>query len=172
MAKAKPAAPAAKVALYEKLLATNPKAERKGAMIPYTSMNGNMYSFLIKTGTVALRLSAEDREAFMKKYRAKLAVSHNTVMKEYVAVPAALLAKTRELKAYLDKSVEYAGTLKPKATTKPKAGKKKAGTKKKSSKKKAARKKAKKRVARKKATRKKAGRKKAGRGAPAKRRRS
>jgi hypothetical protein len=30
-----------RVALYDKLIATNPKIERKGAPNPYTSLNGN-----------------------------------------------------------------------------------------------------------------------------------
>ena len=37
MAKAKPHAPDDKVAFYEKLVATNPRIERKGAANPYTS---------------------------------------------------------------------------------------------------------------------------------------
>ena len=41
---------------YEKLIATNPNVERKGATMPYTSLNGHMFSFLTKTGTLALRL--------------------------------------------------------------------------------------------------------------------
>ncbi len=39
-------------------------------------------------------------------------------MKEYVAVPDALLKKTRELQKYLELSYAYAKTLKPKPTKK------------------------------------------------------
>ncbi len=48
--------PAEKLALYEKLVAANPNVERKGATMPYTSLNGHMFSFLTETGTVAIRL--------------------------------------------------------------------------------------------------------------------
>ena len=48
MPKAAAAAPADKVALYEKLVATNPKVKRKGAMMPYTSLNGNMFRVLTR----------------------------------------------------------------------------------------------------------------------------
>lgn len=41
-----PFPPAEKIALYEKLLATIPGIERKGATMPYTSLNGNMFSFI------------------------------------------------------------------------------------------------------------------------------
>ena len=40
------AAPEDKVKLYEKLIATNPKVQRKGATLPYTSLNGHMFSYL------------------------------------------------------------------------------------------------------------------------------
>ena len=50
-----PAAPAEIVALYEKLVATVPGVERKGATMPYTSLNGNMYSYVAKDGSVNLR---------------------------------------------------------------------------------------------------------------------
>lgn len=36
--------------LYEKLVATNPGIERKGATVPYTSINGHMFSYLSKGG--------------------------------------------------------------------------------------------------------------------------
>ena len=34
--------------LYEKLVATNPDVERKGDTMPYTSLNGLMFSLLPK----------------------------------------------------------------------------------------------------------------------------
>ena|ERR1700686_4477328 len=111
-----------KVALYEKLVATNPKVERKGAAFPYTSLNGHMFSILTKTGTLALRLPAAEREAFLKKFKTKLSVQYGTVMKEYVEVPDALLKKTGELKKFFDLSYAYVGSLKPKPTTRKPAG--------------------------------------------------
>ena len=109
-------APSDKVQLYEKLVATNPKVERKGAAFPYTSLNGHMFSILTKTGTFALRLPGAEREAFLKKYKTKLSVQFGTVMKEYVEVPEALLKNTRELKKFFDLSYAYVGSLKPKPT--------------------------------------------------------
>lgn len=140
MGKAAAAIPADKLELYEKLVATNPSVERKGATMPYTSLNGHMFSFLTKTGTLALRLPAKEREAFLEKYKTKLCVQHGSVMKEYVEVPDALLKKTRELKKFFDLSCAYLGSLKPKPTTREKKAKnkpaKKASTLKKKTKKK------------------------------------
>src|SRR5579862_8294598 len=121
-ASAKASAPADKVLLYEKLVATNPQVDRKGATMPYTSLNGNMFTLLNQDGVLLLRLSEEDRAAFVKKYKTKPVVMYGAVMPEYVAVPAVLLSKTSQLKKYFDASYEYAKSLRPKPTTKrPKA---------------------------------------------------
>lgn len=109
--------PSDKLAFYDRLVATGPAVERKGAAMPYTSVGGHMFSFLTKDGTFALRLPDEEREAFLKKYRARLCEQHGTVMKEYVLVPADLLMRTRELAKYFAASYAYAASLKPKAAT-------------------------------------------------------
>lgn len=118
MAKKAAAAPPDRVKLFDALIASNAEVERKGATMPYTSVNGNMYSFLDKDGKMALRLPADDREAFIQKYGTHLHESYGAVMKEYVTVPDGLLEKTEELKSYLDMSFEYAKSLKPKPTKK------------------------------------------------------
>lgn len=110
--------------LFEKLVATNPKVERKGATMPYTSLNGHMFSLLTRQGFLALRLPSEAREAFIKKYKTKLCEQYGTVMKEYVVVPDALLKKTLELRKFFDLSYAYVGTLKPKPTSRKPAAKK------------------------------------------------
>jgi hypothetical protein len=112
---------AEKLELYEKLVATNPKVERKGDTMPYTSLNGHMFSYLQKTGELALRLPSEEREAFLKKYKTKLCEAYGVVQKEYVVVPEALLRKTQELKKFFDVSFAYAGSLKTKPTKKKSA---------------------------------------------------
>ena len=114
------AVPLDKLELYEKLVATNPVVERKGATVPYTSLNGHMFSYLGKQGKLALRLPAGEREAFLKKYNAKLCEAYGIVQAEYVEVPDSLLSSTRELKKYFDCSYRYVASLKPKAATKKK----------------------------------------------------
>ena len=118
----KPADPAVADALkhYEKLVATNPKVEIKGATMPYTSVNGHMFSFLTKTGTLAVRLPDPDRDAFLKKYKTTLCEQHGAVLKEYAEVPGSLLPKTKELKKFFDISYAYVAALKPKATQRKK----------------------------------------------------
>src|SRR5277367_6684593 len=120
MAKASTTAPTEKLQLYEKLVATNPSLEQKGATVPYTSVNGHMFSYLSKQGKLALRLPDGDREAFLEKYRAKLCDAYGKVQPEYVEVPDSLLAATSELKRFFDISYQYVASLKPKPTSKRK----------------------------------------------------
>jgi TfoX/Sxy family transcriptional regulator of competence genes len=120
---AKPTAasvPIEELELYKKLVATNPNVEQKGATVPYTSVNGHMFSYLSKDGKLALRLPAEERAAFLKKYKAKLCEAYGRVQPEYVEVPDSLLSSTRELKKFFDCSYEYVGSLKPKPTKRAK----------------------------------------------------
>jgi TfoX/Sxy family transcriptional regulator of competence genes len=112
--------PVDKMELYEKLVETNPKVERKGAANPYTSLNGHMFSYLNAAGSLALRLPEGEREKFLKKYKTTLFTAYGAVMKEYVTVPGSLLANTKELRKYFEISYEYIKSLKPKPTTKKK----------------------------------------------------
>lgn len=106
--------PADKLALYEKLIKTNPKIELKGAATAYTSLNGHMFTYMDASGTLSIRLPEGEREKFLKKYKTKLFEAYGVVKKEDVTVPDSLLAKTDELKKYLEISYAYAQTLKPK----------------------------------------------------------
>ncbi|HWH52187.1 MAG TPA: hypothetical protein VN651_11650 [Gemmatimonadaceae bacterium] len=112
------------LALYERLVATIPEVERKGATMPYTSVNGNMFSLFTKEGTVALRLPDDERAAFLAKYRTRLTEQYGAVMKEYVDVPNALLSNTRALARYFAISYEYTKALRPKPTRRAAGAKK------------------------------------------------
>src|SRR2546423_11465613 len=76
---------------YEDVVSAFREVELKGATMPYTSVNGNMFSFLSKDGRLGLRMSAEDRNAFIEKFETSLLESHGIVLKEYVTVPEKIL---------------------------------------------------------------------------------
>src|SRR5262245_4049451 len=67
MGKIDPKKYAANLALYEKLVAKNPNVQRKGATMPYTSMNGHMFSLFMKDAYLALRLPPDAQQEFLKK---------------------------------------------------------------------------------------------------------
>jgi hypothetical protein len=108
--------PANIIALYDKLIGTIDGLERKGATVPYTSLNGHMTSYLAKDGSLALRLPKSMIEEFITKYNTKLCEAYGIVQKEYVVVPDALLKNTKELKKYFAASYTYVASMKPKAT--------------------------------------------------------
>jgi hypothetical protein len=110
----KSAIPPEKLALYEKLIATNPAIERKGDVHPYTSVNGHMFTYLDQTGTLGIRLPAAEVEPFLKKHKTKLFESYGVIKKDWVTIPDALLQSTKDLRKYLDMSYESTRTLKPK----------------------------------------------------------
>jgi hypothetical protein len=99
---------------FEKLIATNPKIERKGDVHPYTSVNGHMFTYLDQTGTMGIRLPQDELQAFLKKYKTTLFESYGAIKKDWATVPAALLKNTKTLQRYLDVSYEHVKTLKPK----------------------------------------------------------
>ncbi len=80
--------------------------------MPYTSLNGNMFSYLDKDGNLGLRLPKEIREDFIKKYKTTLCEAHGSVLKEYVLVPITLFSNIDELKNYFSLSYDYTKTLK------------------------------------------------------------
>jgi hypothetical protein len=103
---------------YNRLVASNSKIERKGLNVPYTSVNGHMFSYLENDGSLGLRLPKELLEEFLKKYKTTLFKSYGIIKKEYALVPDRLLKNTKELKPYFDASFTYVLSLKPKVKKK------------------------------------------------------
>lgn len=101
---------------YERIVATVPGLDRKGAANPYTAINGNMSSYLHPRGAMALRLPPDLREEFLAVHGTTLFEAYGIIQKEYVTVPDALLADTEALRRYFQASVDYVSGLKPKPT--------------------------------------------------------
>src|SRR6478609_8026279 len=108
--------PADRLAAYDRLVATQPGLQRKGAKIPYTSVNGHMTSYLDQDGTLALRLPSGARQAFLERHQTTLQEAYGVVQKEYVRVPADLLDDTAALAPDFAASLAYFSALKPKPT--------------------------------------------------------
>jgi len=103
-----------KIKLYDNLVASYPVALRKGDTMPYTSLNGHMYSYFTKDDFMALRLPEPERIKFMEKYKTTLVQQYGIIQKEYVVVPDNLLHNIDELKPYFITSYQYISMLKPK----------------------------------------------------------
>ena len=115
-------APPEKLALYQRLLAAVPGIQEKSNFgSAYTAVNGNMYSMISKYGVVGIRLSAADRDDFLRQYKSELYRADPAwpPSKEMVAVPDELLEDTPQLSPWMARSLAYAQALRPKPTTKP-----------------------------------------------------
>jgi hypothetical protein len=105
------------VELYDRLLGPDARHERRGKTLPYTSANGHMYSFVSADGQVCLRLPEDGRREFRRHHGGGEVVQHGRVMKEYVAVPPALLLEQpEEILSVLGESLDYVLSLRPKVT--------------------------------------------------------
>jgi hypothetical protein len=110
-------APPEKVELYQKLLASLKGIDAKSNFgSAYTAINGNMYTMISKHGLVGIRLPELERSEFLTKYSTELFRGDPAwpPAKEFVAIPDALLADTETLRPYLEASLRYTKTLKPK----------------------------------------------------------
>lgn len=103
---------------YDKNISILKGIERKGASMPYTSLNGHMFSFINKNGQCGLRLKEEDRTLFIEKYKTTLCVENGSTLKEYVYIPETLFSNTKTIQTWFRKSFEYIAILKPKTTKK------------------------------------------------------
>jgi len=108
------------LASYDKLISSVKGLERKGAAMPYTSVNGHMFSFIAADGSLGLRLPEAERTGFIKKYKTHLCEAHGTVLKEYVVVPDKLFNSAKELTPWFITSHTYVRSLKPKPPKKTK----------------------------------------------------
>ena len=106
--------------IYDEILTNFPDIQRKGKTMPYTSMNGNMFSFVSKVGELAFRLSKEDQQAYIADYGATLSIQYNSVMHGYINVPEKYFKDKVFLNSLCEKSIANAKNLKPKPTTKKK----------------------------------------------------
>jgi len=105
--------PAVAIERYDALIAACPGVERRGASMPYTSMNGHMFSFLMPDGTLALRLPSPERERFMTDHGGDIVEQHGRVLKEYVAIPTDLFARADALAPQFARSRDHVASLKP-----------------------------------------------------------
>lgn len=103
---------------YDAIIATRSDATRKGATMPYTSINGHMFSFLTPEGTLALRLSAGDRARFLEQHPDATVEQHGRLLKEYVAVPDELFARTDALVKLFALAADHVASL-PTRPTRP-----------------------------------------------------
>jgi hypothetical protein len=112
--------PPDKVALYRAVVETQPDVELKGAKNAYTSLNGNMYSFMTADGQLAVRLPEARRAEFTEEHGTGPCIQYGAVMRGYALLPDDMLTDLDAASAMFAESLAFAKTLKPKPTTRSK----------------------------------------------------
>ena len=118
------------VATFEKALPASPAVTRR-PMFGYASafVNGNMFAGTFKD-SIVVRLAEADRAALLKlRGAAQFEPMPGRPMKEYAVVPPSIVAKPKELGAWIERAHRYGVTLPPKAAKKTTAAKKTVATK-------------------------------------------
>jgi TfoX/Sxy family transcriptional regulator of competence genes len=110
------------IELFSKIAPTDPAVEhRKMFGWPCCFVKGNMFTGLHQDDMI-LRLSDEDRARFLALDGAReFEPMPGHKMREYAVVPKPMLARTAELRKWVDKSLEYAKSLPEKAKKKKSA---------------------------------------------------
>lgn len=106
------------VALFDAVLPEGAGIERRQMFgYPCAFVNGNMFTGLHQENMI-VRLSEADREAFLQQPGASLfkpfGASSKMVMREYVSVPADMLADREAVAAWVMRAVDYTSSLPPK----------------------------------------------------------
>jgi len=106
------------IATFEKALPSSPSVTRR-PMFGYASafVNGNMFAGTFQD-TIVVRLADADRIAFLQLKGAAPFEPMGHPMKEYVVVPASIVAKPKELGAWIERGHRYALSLPAKGATK------------------------------------------------------
>jgi len=105
------------LAAFDAMISGVSGVERKGAAMPYLSVNGNMCAMISKANVIGLRFGKDDLAAFMAAGGELFEGTPGFINKEYGGVPAAMLGDIKALKRWFKLSHAYAGTLKPKKTS-------------------------------------------------------
>ena len=105
------------LAAFDTMISGIKGVDRKGATMPYCSINGNMYAMISKADIIGIRLSENDLKAFFLVGGTPFEGVPGFVSKGYVAVPQAMLGDSRALQNWFKLSHAFASKLRPKPTT-------------------------------------------------------
>ena len=113
------------VSTFDKAVPVSPSVTRR-PMFGYASafVNGNMFAGTFRD-SIVVRLAETDRAALLKLKGAAPFQPMGHPMKEYVVVPASIVAKPKELSAWIERGHRYGLTLPAKSTAKKTAAAKK-----------------------------------------------
>ncbi|MGH7909508.1 MAG: TfoX/Sxy family protein [Thermodesulfobacteriota bacterium] len=103
------------IEFFDAILPGGSRVERKKMFgCPVGFINGNMFMGL-HNDRIILRLGEGEREDFIRQYNTQIfEPMPGRKMRDYIVVPEKLFMNVTTLKAWCEKSYEYASKLKPK----------------------------------------------------------
>ena len=102
-----------KLSIYDKII-KKAGFERKGKTMPYTSVNGYMFSQINKDGELGIRFSDDVQKKLITKFNSTTFTSYGKEMNGYVLIPQGMWDDIDALVKYLKESYQYVKSLKPK----------------------------------------------------------
>ena len=110
------------IAAFDAAIAGKPGVERRQMFgYPCSFLNGNMLSGLFQD-QMMVRLSEADRAKAAREVAAMPFAPGGRPMREYVVLPAEIVADKRKLGTWLKRAIAYVETLPAKKPRKPKRG--------------------------------------------------
>ncbi|MFS4456384.1 hypothetical protein [Maribacter sp. 2304DJ31-5] len=103
-----------KLKIYDALVATCSRFERKGKTMPYTSANGYMFSLFNKAGEIGIRFSKDRQKIYLEQFHTTLYKSYGATMQGYILVTETMLEDMDMVTGLLNESYDYVMTLPPK----------------------------------------------------------
>lgn len=101
---------------YKRTVAKHEDIKVKGVKTSYTSINGNMFSFVDDQAQICLRFS-EDRKAELNRfYGSSDVLQYGAVMRGYISLPGEIVVAEATLDKLFSESLEFAKGLRPKPT--------------------------------------------------------
>lgn len=86
--------------------------------MPYTAVNGNMYSFLDDQERLCLRFSEGRKTELNNLHGTTDVIQYGAVMRGYIPLPPGVMMNDNELAELFGEALAYATSLKPKPTKK------------------------------------------------------
>lgn len=84
---------------------------KKGETLPYSSINGNMFSQMNKEGGLGLRFSDDVKEKYIAEFNSGTFSSYGKELKGYVLIPEGIIKDTHKLSLLLKESRDYVSRL-------------------------------------------------------------
>ena len=103
-----------KLKSYDDLVARCPRFVRKGKTMPYTSVNGYMFSLFNKAGEIGIRFSKERQKEYLDKFDTSLFKSYGAVMQGYILITKTMQEEIDVVVDLLNESYDYVMSLEPK----------------------------------------------------------